>query len=96
VQYDPQLAPRTLDDGPDSFGETGSPSSLLVAGDVVDRYVVEALLGEGGVASVYRVRHRALESRHALKVLHTIGSDVTDRLLAEGRVQVRLRHPNIV
>jgi len=96
VHDDPQFAPRTLDEAPDSFGESGSPGSRLIAGDRVDRYVVETLLGEGGVASVYRVRHRALDSRHALKVLHTLGSDITERLLAEGRVQVRLRHPNIV
>jgi hypothetical protein len=29
-------------------------------GDIVDRYVVERLLGHGGAASVWAVRHRIL------------------------------------
>jgi serine/threonine protein kinase len=41
----------------------------LRPGEVVDRYTVEALLGEGGMAAVYTVRHNTLGSRHALKLL---------------------------
>jgi serine/threonine protein kinase/ABC-type oligopeptide transport system substrate-binding subunit len=62
----------------------------------VDRYVVEALLGRGGMAVVYRVRHAELGTAHALKVLGVTGRDVAERLLREGRVQGRLRHPNVV
>jgi serine/threonine-protein kinase len=61
---------------------------------IVDRYRVEAELGVGGMATVYRVRHETLGSLHALKVLHVEGSAITQRLLAEGRVQAGLDHPN--
>lgn len=96
----PDLRPPlpTLDDGPPDTPSEGwdtSPSRLAV-GDVVDRYVVEALIGEGGVASVYRVRHRTLGSLHALKVLHSFGGDLAERLLAEGRVQGNLDHPHVI
>ena len=96
----PDLHPPlpTLDDGPPDTPSDGwdrTPSRLAV-GDVVDRYEVEALIGEGGVASVYRVRHRTLGSLHALKVLHSFGGDLADRLLAEGRVQGNLDHPHVV
>jgi len=60
------------------------------------RYVVESLLGEGGLAAVYKVRHTQLGSVHALKLLFSTGSQVRERLLLEGRIQAQLRHPNVV
>ncbi|MEZ4319974.1 MAG: serine/threonine-protein kinase [Myxococcota bacterium] len=66
----------------------------LKVGQTVDRYAVEAELGVGGMATVYRVRHTTLGSLHALKVLHVEGRGITERLLAEGRVQAGLDHPN--
>lgn len=69
---------------------------LPAPGDTVDRYVVEGVLGEGGIATVFRVRHRSLGTLHALKVLrHDVGS-LRARMLEEGRLQAALRHPNIV
>ena len=38
-------------------------------GTAVDRYVLEEQLGRGGMATVWRVRHRLLGVRRALKVL---------------------------
>lgn len=69
---------------------------MLAPGQIIDRYTVEAVLGEGGMAVVYRVRHRALGTVHALKVLTINNSSVRERFLAEGRVQARLNHANIV
>jgi len=66
------------------------------AGKKIDRYVVEAFLGEGGVAMVYRVRHVHLDSLHALKVLAVNDAETKRRLIDEGKSQASLRHPNIV
>jgi len=63
---------------------------------IQDRLVVEALVGWGGLAEVYRVRHAELGSYFALKLLLPNASRVADRLLLEGRIQSQLRHPNIV
>lgn len=60
------------------------------------RYQVEALLGQGGMASVYRVRHAQLGTPLALKVLSSASLEQRDRLLREGRAQASLRHTNIV
>ena len=65
-------------------------------GTTLDRYYVEAELGAGGMATVYRVRHLALGSLHALKVLKVQSASIRQRLVQEGRVQATLRHPNIV
>jgi CHASE2 domain-containing sensor protein len=68
----------------------------LQAGDLVERYRVESVLGEGGTARVYRVRHTTLETVHALKVLTLDHPEIRGRLIAEGKAQARLTHPHIV
>lgn len=70
---------------------------MLETGEVVGgRYVIEDLLGEGGLAQVWRVRHAELGSHHALKVLLFKKPRLAERLILEGRIQAQLRHPNIV
>lgn len=69
----------------------------LSPGDVINgRYKVERILGQGGMATVFRVRHEELGSRHALKLLDIQGKSVRKRLLQEGRIQASLAHPHIV
>lgn len=67
-----------------------------LVGRNIDRYVVEKLLGRGAMAAVYRVRHRTLNTLHALKVLTLAGDRVRERLVQEGQVQAQLRHPNVL
>jgi serine/threonine protein kinase len=62
----------------------------------VDRFIVEGVLGEGGMAVVYKVRHATLGTHYALKVLSTNDRDLRRRLLREGRIQALMRHPNLV
>lgn len=69
---------------------------LLQPGHTYERYTVEALLGQGGLAEVYRVRHTLLGTSHALKVLTVPSTRIRERLLQEGTIQARLRHPNLV
>ncbi|MFY0529877.1 protein kinase domain-containing protein [Archangium gephyra] len=72
---------------------------MLSPGTVIERYEVERELGGGGMARVYKVRHVALGSVHALKVLdpELVGNaELRARFLDEGRIQARLRHPNIL
>jgi serine/threonine-protein kinase len=57
---------------------------------------VEAVIGSGGTAVVYRVRHQTLGTRHALKVLSITSDVIRERMLTEGRVQATLQHPNVV
>lgn len=72
---------------------------MLTPGQQVDRYVIEAPLGEGGAATVYRVRHAVLGSQHALKVLQDRWAKddrLRARFLGEGRILAQLRHPNLL
>ena len=69
----------------------------LEVGSCIERYVVERVLGAGGTAMVYLVRHQTLATRHALKVLTITSEGIRNRLITEGRVQGKLKdHPNIV
>jgi serine/threonine protein kinase len=71
---------------------------VLVPGRIVGNYKVEAHVGSGGMAEVYRARHVALGSVHALKVLRpelAAHEEIRGRFLAEGRVQAQVRHAHI-
>jgi serine/threonine-protein kinase len=63
---------------------------------MVERYEVLDLLGVGGIATVYRARHRELRSLHALKVLTIDRPSLRERALREGQVQAAIHHPNVV
>lgn len=85
--------------GAEDMGGLGGLSlagPTFAPGTVVDRYIVTGMLGEGGTAEVLAVEHRALGTRHALKILHRPEPDLRERLLEEGRIQASLRHPNVV
>ena len=74
-------------------------ASPLAAGLVVGNYVVESLIGDGGMAQVYRVRHAVLGTRHALKVLDARYRglpEVRQRFLSEGQIAAQLRHQHVV
>jgi serine/threonine-protein kinase len=75
----------------------------LSPGDRFDRYVVEELLGEGGMARVYRAHDPRLHRRVALKVLRIDASTDTEptsnasvRVMREARAAAALDHPNAV
>ncbi len=65
---------------------------------LADRYVVERLIGRGGMATVYLARDLRHERRVALKVLdRELGALLgVERFLAEIRVTANLQHPNIL
>jgi tRNA A-37 threonylcarbamoyl transferase component Bud32 len=68
----------------------------LQPGAEFDRYRVEAVLGRGGTATVFKVRHRTLGTQRALKVLHVSNIKMQERLTQEARILSALEHPNIV
>ena len=75
-------------------------ADLFNAGDKFRGYVVERLLGKGGLGAVYLVRHEVLETHFALKVLYpevaAANEHYVKRFLREAKIATRLRHPNLV
>ena len=71
---------------------------MLKPGDRIGDWVVDSVLGEGGMGAVYRV-HSALTQRleAALKVMKpTIAEDARRRFVREAEALSALRHPAIV
>jgi len=69
-------------------------------GATVGPYLVDALLGEGGMGRVYRVHHARLpQKRYALKVLlgdYAATPPMRARFAKEAHSASRLSHPNVV
>jgi eukaryotic-like serine/threonine-protein kinase len=66
--------------------------------DIETKYEVLAIMGEGGMGSVYKVRHRYLEEIQVIKVVREnfrADEDLKARFLREARTAKKLRHPNI-
>jgi len=72
---------------------------MLIGVEEIDRkYDVLGKLGEGGMGTVYRVRHRYLEELRVIKTIKAqLGGDedLQQRFLREAQVAAKLRHPNI-
>jgi serine/threonine-protein kinase len=71
----------------------------LVGRTLADRYLVERLLGEGGMGSVYAARQLGLERLVAVKVIRAeiaAGAVEAERFRREALAAARLDHPNIV
>ena len=68
----------------------------LIGTRVANRYDVQALLGSGGMADVYRASDRLLERDVAMKVLLERSEAIRHRFLLEARSLARLNHRGIV
>jgi len=72
---------------------------MQAAGTRIGRYELLEKLGEGGMAEVWKGRNVSIGLVVAIKVLlkhFAHDNDLQQRFLNEGRIQARLRHPNIV
>jgi serine/threonine-protein kinase len=79
-----------------TWDKTRDPRARLRVGD---RYDVLMPLGEGGMGTVYKVRHVALDRCFAMKVLrHDLAADadLARRFLQEARATAAIRHPAVV
>jgi serine/threonine-protein kinase len=71
--------------------------ALSVGELVLDRYVIESLIGQGGMGEVYRARHQTLGMPVAIKTITGAASpELTQRFTREAQLLARVRHPNVV
>jgi serine/threonine protein kinase len=64
-----------------------------------DRYIVERLLGSGGMAQVYLAHDEVFDRQVALKILrdqYPEDEELVERFRREARSAASLSHPNIV
>src|SRR4051812_21778868 len=71
-------------------------STMERAGDLYDgQFVVQGLIGQGGMGSVLKVERRTDERPLALKYCHLAGAELK-RFEREVRIMERVRHPHVV
>jgi hypothetical protein len=71
----------------------------LVIGGQLGNYLIESVIGRGGMSVVYRAKHARLGTSVALKVLApALSSDDTfrERFLHEAQMAAAIDHPNVV
>jgi serine/threonine-protein kinase len=89
-----------FDGEPLELAPEGSNLADPLIGKVIDgRYDVLESLGEGGMGTVYRVRHRALQRPLAMKVLRrdlAREKELGSRFIQEARTAATINHPNVV
>jgi serine/threonine protein kinase len=71
----------------------------LVGTTIGGQYVLEDLLGEGGMATVYRARYKLVDRRCAVKIMKpALASDasVRERFRREARSAQSIAHPNVI
>src|SRR5437879_10513446 len=71
----------------------------LVIGGQLGSYLIESVIGRGGMSVVYRATHSRLGTSVALKVLAPeLSSDDTfrERFLREAQMAAGIDHPNVI
>jgi len=85
---------------PPPSGESRPELDPLLGRCLNDTYLLEAVLGEGGMGRVYRARHTRITTKlFALKVLHPEFSRDTQQLARfqrEAEAAATISHPNVV
>jgi len=70
------------------------PDALV--GQRIGPYRLDALVGSGGMADVFRAHHHDLARTEALKIFPAGGDPAAARVIAEARAASALNHPNVV
>lgn len=71
------------------------PGTRIISG----KYRLDALIGQGGMGSVYRATHLELDRTIALKIVladFVSNNETLERFRQEARAAARLNHPNVI
>jgi eukaryotic-like serine/threonine-protein kinase len=71
---------------------------VIPGSEIEGKYEILRKIREGGMGAVYEVRHRLLDERRVIKVIHphlVSSPELVERFRREARAASGLRHPNI-
>ncbi|MCA9619511.1 MAG: Hsp70 family protein, partial [Myxococcales bacterium] len=93
----PPSSPR--DSLPAPAGPMAVEADSLLGATLGGRYLIEAVVAEGGMGRVYRAKHEVLGRRFAIKVLHAelaSNSEIADRFVREAQAASMIDSPHVV
>ncbi len=93
------LPPSPADPYVDALVATGGYTTSLIGKTIDSKYLIQSMLGEGGMAVVYKAHHTIMERTVVIKVMHgwLLSNDKSiERFQRECKVTAKLSHPNIV
>jgi serine/threonine protein kinase len=80
-------------------GELATIDDPLIGKTLAGRYVIEDLLGEGGMSTVYRATHKLVDRPCAVKVMSpglATDAKVRERFRREAKSTQAIAHPNVI
>ncbi|HEU0034341.1 MAG TPA: serine/threonine-protein kinase [Kofleriaceae bacterium] len=97
THHDPGVIP-TIPPESNPFAAPPPDAPLRPAGSKIGHYVIESVVGAGGMGVVYAARDRKLGRKVAIKVLRSTQADdrLGARLLREAQAMAKLSHPNVI
>jgi serine/threonine protein kinase len=93
------LASLVADHGMGKLHRLDAMADDLVIGGQLGHYLIESVIGRGGMSVVYRAKHARLGTSVALKVLAPeLSADDTfrERFLREAQMAAGIDHPNVI
>ncbi len=97
--FDQNVESNTAPPENKDVAEIGEQTDPLINTVFAEKYLIQKVLGAGGMSVVYLARHEALNKLCAIKTLHTHLSSKTSSLMRfkqEAQAASRLQHPGIV
>ena len=97
AEGEPEASPGATPKKERPSARPGGPQSLVGA-VLGGRYLIERLIGEGGMGAVYQAEHTHMHKRLAVKVLHPeMGRlpEVVARFEREAMAAAHIEHPNV-
>ncbi len=91
-------APTGAGAAPDT-GDPNRDAADVPSGTRIGRYVIDRVLGQGGMGAVYLAHDPELDRRVAIKLLHpamSVSPANRARLLREAQAMARVSHPHVV
>ncbi len=79
--------------------ELAAINDPLIGKTIAGCYVIEDMLGEGGMSTVYRARHKLVDRACAIKVMNPVlatDTNVRERFRREARSTQTIAHPNVI
>jgi tRNA A-37 threonylcarbamoyl transferase component Bud32 len=103
AQQPPQQQQQPAQPPADPYNEalvaTGGYTTSLIGKTIDNKYLIQSMLGEGGMAVVYKAHHTIMERTVVIKVMHgwlLSNEKSIERFQRECKVTAKLSHPNIV